>query len=51
MDQLGRREAVVQLDEVELVGTDAGNLVRLVRRVAGEGVDVGLHLRALGPRV
>ena len=51
VDELGGGEAVVELDQVEVGRTDARLLVRLRRRVAGERVDVGLHLRALGPRV
>ena len=38
--ELGRGEAVVELDEVEVLGTDAGLLVRLLGGVAGERVDV-----------
>ena len=42
VEELGGGEAVVELDEVEVVGADAGLLVGLVGGVAGEGVDVGL---------
>ena len=42
VEELGGGEAVVELDEVEVVGADAGVLVGLVGGVAGEGVDVGL---------
>ena len=49
--ELGGREAVVQLDEVEVLGTDAGLLVGLRGRVAGQGVDVGQDLAGLLPRV
>src|SRR5438270_406868 len=51
VDQLGRREAVVELDQVEVVGTDAGLLVGLLGRVAGESVDVGQDLARLLPRI
>jgi hypothetical protein len=49
--QLGGGEAVVQLDEVEVLGADAGLLVGDAGRVAGERVDVGQHLAALLVRV
>lgn len=49
MDQLGGGEAVVQLDQVEVLGPDPGLLVGLGRGVAGEGVDVGEDLAGLFP--
>ena len=51
VDQLGGGEAVVQLDQVEVVGADAGLLVGLGGGVAGQGVDVGQDLARLLPRV
>ena len=51
MHQLGGGEAVVQLDQVEVLGADAGLLVGLLGGVAGERVDVGQHLAGLLPRV
>ena len=44
--ELGGGEAVVQLDEVEVLGADAGLLVGLLGGVAGERVDVGQDLAA-----
>ncbi len=49
--ELGRREAVVQLDQVEVGRRDAGDVVRLLRRPPGQRVDVGQHLAALLVRV
>ena len=49
--ELGGGEAVVQLDEVEVLGPDAGLLVRLLGGVAGERVDVREDLARLLPRV
>ena len=49
--ELGGGEAVVQLDEVEVVGADAGLLVGLRGGVAGQRVDVGQHLARLLVRV
>ena len=51
MDQLGGGEAVVELDQVEVLGSDTCLLVRLERGVSGQGVDVGQHLAALLPGV
>ena len=52
VQQLGGREAVVQLDEVEILRVDTGLLVGLVGRGhAGQRVDIGLHLATLGVRV
>ena len=51
MHELGGGEAVVQLDEVEVLGADAGLLVGLRGGVAGERVDVGQDLAGLLPRV
>ena len=42
VQQLGGGEAVVELDQVEVLGPDAGLLVRDLRGVAGERVDVGM---------
>ena len=47
MHELGGGEAVVQLDEVEVLGADARLLVRLLGGVAGERVDVGQDLARL----
>ena len=47
MDELGGGEAVVQLDQVEVLGADAGLLVGLLGGVAGERVDVGEDLAGL----
>src|SRR6185369_16998817 len=41
VQDLRSREAVVQLDQVEVVGADAGALPRLPRGVARQRVDVG----------
>ena len=49
--ELGGGEAVVQFDEVEVVGPDPGLLVRGRGRVASERVDVREHLAGLLPRV
>ena len=49
MDELGGREAVVELDQIEVLRTDAGCLVGLSGSVTGQRVDVGLHLAALHP--
>src|SRR6201999_2489267 len=49
--QLGGGEAVVQFDQVEVVGADAGLLVGLLGGVAGEGVDVGEDLASLLVRI
>ena len=46
VDELGGGEAVVQLDQVEVLGADAGLLVGLRGGVAGERVDVGEDLAA-----
>ena len=51
VDQLGGGEAVVQLDEVEVLGPDAGRLVGLLGRVPGQRVHVGQDLAGLLPRV
>ena len=51
MDQLGGGEAVVQLDQVEVLGAHAGLLVGLLGGVAGQGVDVGQHLAGLFPGI
>ena len=51
MDQLGGGEAVVEFDEVEIVGPNARLLIGLRCGVAGERVDVGLDLRRRRPRV
>ena len=51
VDQLGGGEAVVELDEVEIVGSNARLLIGLRCGVAGERVDVGLDLRRRRPRV
>ena len=51
VDELGGGEAVVQLDEVEVVGPDAGLLVGLLGGVLGQRVDVGEDLAGLLPRV
>src|SRR3954451_24553560 len=51
VDELGGGEAVVELHQVEVLGAHARQLVRLVGRVAGERVDVGLGLAALDKRV
>src|SRR6202045_3070228 len=51
VDQLRGREAVVQLDEVEVLRVDAGDVVRLGRGLAGERVDIGLDLIGVRPRV
>jgi len=49
--ELSGGEAVVQLDEIEILGADAGELIGLRGGVAGQGVDVGEHLAALLPGV
>ena len=51
MHELGGGEAVVELDEVQVLGTDSGLLVGDRRCVAGEGVDVGEDLAGLLVRV
>ena len=51
VDELGRGEAVVELDQVEVLGTDARLFVGLVGGQARERVDVGLHLSGVDPRV
>jgi hypothetical protein len=51
VDELRGGEAVVELDEVEVLGTDSGLLVGLVRGHAGEGVHVGQDLAALLPGI
>jgi hypothetical protein len=50
VQQLGGGEAVVQLDEVEIVGADAGAIVRDLGGVARERVDVGHGEIARRPR-
>ncbi len=47
VQQLGRSEAVVQLDEVEVGGADARHLVRLAGCVAGARIDIGEHVAAV----
>src|SRR5581483_2592737 len=49
VDELGGGEAVVQLDEVEVLRPDAGGLVGLGGGVAGQRVDVGEDLAGLLP--
>ena len=51
VNELGGREAVVQLHQVEVFGTHPGRLIGLGSSVPGQGVHVGLHLAALHPRV
>ena len=51
MHQLGRGEAVVELDEVEVLRADTRLLVCLLCGNAGEGVHVGEHLAGLLVRV
>src|SRR5581483_3775054 len=51
VDELGGGEAVVELDEVEILGPDTGRLVGPVGGQAGEGVDVGLDLAAVDERI
>ncbi len=51
VDQFGRGKAVVQLDQVEVLGADAGLLVGLAGGIASEGVHVWLDLAALHVRI
>ncbi len=47
MDELGCGEAVVELDQIEVLGADSRLFVRLLRGVAGQGIHVGKDLAGL----
>jgi hypothetical protein len=51
VEQLGGGEAVVELDEVEILGADARALVGLLRGVPRERAHVGQRQVALAPRI
>ena len=51
VEDLGGREAVVELDQVEVLGADPGHLVRLLGGQSRAGVDVGHHEVAIRVRV
>ena len=49
MDQLGGREAVVELHQIKVLGRHTGLFVCLTSGISGERVDVGQHLAPLVP--
>ena len=51
VDELGGGEAVVELDQIEILRSHAGLLVGLLGGHARQGVDVGQDLTRLLPRV
>src|ERR1700730_7974847 len=51
MHEFRSREAVMQFGERDVLGSDAGLLVRLLRRATRERADVWQSLCAIGPRI